>query len=381
MTAPAPRHRLGLVVGKFSPLHRGHEHLIAQALAACEQVVVLGYSQPEFAGCGRARREAWVARRFPQVINLQIDDATVRARCEERGLAWRPLPPNTAPDAVHQDWLAWLLDGPLDLRPDAMFASEPYVHATCERLGRQWGRVVTPVCVDPDRRQHPVSATQIRQDPHAHREHLHPDVYRDFVQRVALLGGESSGKTTLTQALAEAFHTAWVPEYGRERWLERNGQLTLDDLLDIARIQVEREEALLAQAHALLFCDTSPLTTLGYAGWMFDARPEALITLAQRRYDLIVLCEDDFAFVQDGTRQPPGFRTTQQAWYGQQLAARSEPVLRVRGGVAERVAQVRAALQALPLSGSMPGTAAARASSAPRTAPPVAPSRARGPGA
>lgn len=50
MTAPAPRHRLGLVAGKFSPLHRGHEHLITQALAACEQVAVVGYSQPAFAG-------------------------------------------------------------------------------------------------------------------------------------------------------------------------------------------------------------------------------------------------------------------------------------------------------------------------------------------
>jgi nicotinamide mononucleotide adenylyltransferase len=69
------------VVGKFSPLHRGHEHLITRAIAACEQVAVIGYSQPAFPGCGRAQREAWVARRFPQVLNLQIDDATVRARC------------------------------------------------------------------------------------------------------------------------------------------------------------------------------------------------------------------------------------------------------------------------------------------------------------
>ena len=344
MTAPASRHRLGLVVGKFSPLHRGHEYLIAQALAACEQVAVVGYSQPEFPGCGRLQREAWVARRFPQVINLQVDDATVRARCAERAIAWRPMPPNTAPDAEQQDWFAWLLDGPLALRPDAMFASEAYVFPTCERLDRLWGHAVTPVCVDPQRRTRPVSATQIRRDPHAHRAHLHPEVYRSFVRRVVLLGGESSGKTTLAQALAEAFQTAWVPEYGRERWVERDGQLTLQDLLDIGRIQVEREEAALAHANGLLFCDTSPLTTLGYAGWMFGTQPEALQALAQRPYDLVVFCEADFDFVQDGTRQSVDFRVTQQAWYEQQLTMRRVPVLRVRGSVAERVDQVRAAL-------------------------------------
>lgn len=347
MSGPSARHRLGLVVGKFSPLHRGHEHLIAQALAACQQVVVVGYSQPEFPGCGRERRETWVARRFPQVINLQLDDEAVRTRCGEQGVAWRPMPPNTAPDNEQQDWFCWLLDGPLGLRPDAMFASEAYVHPTCERLSRHWGRVVTPVCVDPQRLTHSVSATQIRQNPHAHREHLHPAVYRDFVCRVVLLGGESSGKTTLAEALANEFHTAWVPEYGRERWVERGGQLTLQDLLDIGRIQVEREEALLAQAHAVLFCDTSPLTTLGYAGWMFGAQPEALRTLARRHYDLAVLCAADFDFVQDGTRQHAGFRTTQQVWYDQQLAACGVPVLRVRGSVPERVDQVRATVTAL----------------------------------
>lgn len=347
MNVPVARHRLGLVVGKFSPLHRGHEHLIAQALAACEQVVVLGYSQPEFPGCGRERRETWVARRFPQVINLQLDGGAVRARCAERGLAWRPTPSNAAPDAEQQDWLAWLLSGPLDLRPDAMFASEAYVYPTCERLARLWGRAVTPVCVDPARAAHPISATQIRRDVHAHRDHLHPDVYRDFVCRVVLLGGESSGKTTLARALAAEFNTAWVPEYGRERWVERDGRLSLQDLLDIGDVQVQREEAMLAQANRLLFCDTSPLTTLGYAGWMFDTQPEALQVLAGRRYDLTVLCEPDFGFVQDGTRQHAEFQRVQHAWYGSQLAQRADPVLRVRGPLHDRLNQARAALSEL----------------------------------
>lgn len=347
MSAAVRRHRLGLVVGKFSPLHLGHEHLIGQAIAACEQVVVLGYSQPPFPGCGRERREAWVARRFPQVINLQVDDDGLRQRCAQRALDWRPMPPNAAPDAEHQAWLAWLLDGPLALRPDAMFASEPYVVPTCALLGGLWGHTVVPVCVDAPRLAHPISATQIRASVHAHRGQLHPDVYRDFVHRVVLLGSESSGKTTLAQALAADWGTAWVPEYGRERWVERGGQLSLQDLLDIGRIQVEREEAALAQATGVLFCDTSPLTTLGYAGWMFHTQPEALQALARRPYSLTVHCEADFGFVQDGTRQHAAFQRTQQAWYQDQLAGLSRPVLRVRGPLNQRVAQVREAVQAL----------------------------------
>ena len=44
------RYRTGLVVGKFSPLHRGHELVIGAAFAHCAEVVVLSYSRPEFPG-------------------------------------------------------------------------------------------------------------------------------------------------------------------------------------------------------------------------------------------------------------------------------------------------------------------------------------------
>ena len=37
----APRFGLGLVVGKFAPLHRGHEFLVAQAEAACERLLIV----------------------------------------------------------------------------------------------------------------------------------------------------------------------------------------------------------------------------------------------------------------------------------------------------------------------------------------------------
>ncbi len=339
------RFRLGMVVGKFSPLHRGHEHVIKEALKACEQVLVLGYSQPPLAGCGRIQRTAWVARRFQhdaaRVINLQIDDAWVQQRCAERALPWQPMPHNDADDDTQQAWLAWLLDGPLGLRPDAMLASETYVTPTCHRLSQTFGHEVTPVSVDPGRHRHPIRASVIRADVHAQRTSMHPDVYQTFVERVVLLGGESSGKTTLAQALAESFQTTWVPEYGRQRWKEQQGKLTLQDLAEIAHIQIDTEEAALSTAHRYLFCDTSALTTLGYAGWMFDTQPEALLNLAQRRYDHVLLCEPDFDFVQDGTRRDTEFQRRQQRWYEEQLVMRGEPVLRVHGRVAERVSQVR----------------------------------------
>ncbi|MFN5157877.1 MAG: AAA family ATPase, partial [Betaproteobacteria bacterium] len=53
------------------------------------------------------------------------------------------------------------------------------------------------------------------------------------VRRLALLGGESSGKTTLARALAGALHTSWVPEYGRQRWEELRETLSLAELVAV----------------------------------------------------------------------------------------------------------------------------------------------------
>lgn len=78
---------------------------------------------------------------------------------------------------------------------------------------------------------------------------------------------------------------------------------------------------------------------------MFDQQPDALVGMAAHRYDLIVLCEADFDFVQDGTRQDAVFRDQQQAWYRDQLRRRGEAVVRVSGPLMQRVEQVLACLQ------------------------------------
>jgi len=63
--------RRGLVVGKFSPLHRGHEGLIRCAQDSCDELIIISYSNPEFAGCEASRREQWLAEIYPRhVVSL-----------------------------------------------------------------------------------------------------------------------------------------------------------------------------------------------------------------------------------------------------------------------------------------------------------------------
>ena len=266
------RYRRGLVVGKFCPLHRGHMHLIDAALAACGEVLVISYTKPDFARCATATREGWLADLYPQALCLVVDDA-VLADAFKRGAIDRrvTLPHNDAPADAHRRFCAWLCLTLGGGAVDAVFTSEAYGDGFAAVLAAEFSahlgvaHWVDHVCVDLARRAVPVSGTQVRADPAAWRAYLDPSVYADVVDRVCILGGESSGKTTLVDALAAALGATAVPEVGRTRWEEKGGRFVYEDMRAIAEDQVALEIALAQDARGPLVCDGSALTTVFYS--------------------------------------------------------------------------------------------------------------------
>ena len=293
------------------------------------------------------RRERWLAELFPHTRRLVVTGERVRGWFGEAPVA---MPTNEAGGAAHRRFVARLCLDVLGTTVDAVFTSEEYGPGfaaeltTCFRERDPEARVVEHVPVDPARAAAPVSTTRIRADVHGHRGWLSPVVYADFVRRVCLLGGESSGKSTLAAALAGEFGTEWVPEYGRTRWEERGGALGPGDMVAIARRQIALEEGAARRAWRWLFCDTSPLTTLLYSHALFGGAGPELEALAARGYDVVVLCAADFPFVQDGTRRDGAFRRSQHDWYVAELARRGVPWVLAGGSVRERVGAVADAL-------------------------------------
>ncbi len=346
------RYRRGLVVGKFCPLHRGHMYLIRKALDACDALLVISYTQPAFARCDVDTRDGWLAALYPQAARLVLDDA-VLAQAYAAGRIDPPvaLPANDDPADVHRAFCAWLClalgGGPVD----AVFTSEEYgdgfAAVLSAHFSAQSGRAhrVDHVCVDLARGAVPVSGTAVRSDPYAWRAFLDPLVYADLVERVCILGGESSGKTTLVEALAAALGTLAVPEVGRTRWEEKGGHFVYADMRAIAEDQVALEIALARQARGPLVCDGSALTTVFYSEDGFGKVDPVVAQLGRRRYTHTFVCAPDFPFVQDGTRRDAAFRQRQHDWYLATLERMGVAYTILQGPVSARVAQALAILR------------------------------------
>ena len=162
-----------------------------------------------------------------------------------------------------------------------------------------------------------------------------------------MVGGESTGKSTLVAALGGRYGEPCVPEYGRTLWEAQGGHTTYDDLRRIGVRHVADETAAMANARRCIFVDTTPLTTLWYSIDGYRQADPELVELSWRRYDLTLVCAPDFAFVQDGSRSSDEFRLRHDRWIRATLRARGADYVDVRGTVDERVSKVAALIDPL----------------------------------
>lgn len=172
------------------------------------------------------------------------------------------------------------------------------------------------------------------------------------VRRVALIGGEASGKTSLAAALA-VDGPACVVDESLRAFVEREGRTPRrDEQAALMGEQARREdEAAASCPHPWLVADPAPLMTAVYSLLYFD--DDSLVAPAVQHslgYDLVVWCRPDFPWAPDGLqRDGSGRRDEADAILGRlvhdQLVPLGIRVVEATGDVGHRTAAVGRAWQ------------------------------------
>ena len=160
----------------------------------------------------------------------------------------------------------------------------------------------------------------------------------DKLRKIAITGPESTGKSMLAEQLATHYKTAWVPEFARE-YLERNGfSYKEEDVLAIARGQLESEQQVMSKAAGFLFCDTEFIVTKIWSDVKYKRCHQWILNqIETHRYDLYLLCDIDLPWEYDPLREHPEMRKELFELYCREITSRNFPFVIIRGFGSERL--------------------------------------------
>jgi NadR type nicotinamide-nucleotide adenylyltransferase len=185
-----------------------------------------------------------------------------------------------------------------------------------------------------------------------------------MLKKIVIIGPESTGKSTLSQQLAAHYNTLWCPEYAREYLLKNGMNYTYDDLLTIAKEQVALEEVhtwmIISQwqmagqrptnNEQLLFIDTNMYVMKVWCEFVFGKCHKFILDqIAERKYDLYLLCNIDLPWIKDELREYPELEPRQRLYkiYKDIMINQPVPWVEISGNYEERLQKAIIAVDAL----------------------------------
>ena len=273
------------VFGKFLPFHKGHEAMIHFALTKCDFLSVLICCDYEENIAGEVRKN-WIETTFTGVKSINIEVF----HYDSQRL------PNTSHTSSSVSQL-WSVEFKKHL-PDynLLITSEPYGELVANFMG------IHHIPFDLNRKRYPISASIIRNDLFSNWHYLPIAVRTHFTIKVAILGTESTGKTTLTKQLAKHFNSSFVLEAGREL-IPCSNDFTFKDLQLVSIEHAKQIDNAIMGSSPLIIIDTDIHITKSYARFTFNRE----LAVAEHIYkinkaDLYLYLNNDAPYYQDGTR-------------------------------------------------------------------------------
>ncbi|KYR00832.1 hypothetical protein DLAC_02886 [Tieghemostelium lacteum] len=137
-------------------------------------------------------------------------------------------------------------------------------------------------------------------------------------KKICIIGGESTGKTTLAENLAKHFNSDWVPEYARIYLDNRDfseNPFCENDFIEISKGQIKLENETFSKSSNknILFCDTCPLITSLWSNFFIGKTSEELNQeIKKSSYDLYLLLDCNIDWISDELRFIPNEAARQE---------------------------------------------------------------------
>ncbi len=174
-------------------------------------------------------------------------------------------------------------------------------------------------------------------------------------KKIAIIGPESTGKSTLTRKLATHFKEPFVAEIGRA-YLEQHGSAyEYSDLEKICDEMIAQEQRFLAKADRFLFCDTDLIMMKVWYEVKYNKVPHKLkAQLKNNPYDCYLICYPDLPWKPDPLRENPEIREQLLQRYVEEVERTNKPFAVIKGEarLALAVKQIATAFYRLAVDGS-----------------------------
>lgn len=292
---------VGVVFGKFYPLHTGHIYLIERACGQVDELnIIMGYSLTRdhilFKNSSMSKqptvkdRFRWLLQTFKYQKNIRIHILN-----EENV---KPYP---------YGWKTWSTNvksfmADKNIAPTHIYTGEK------KDVQKYFSYFkIKVVLIDPNRSFISVSGKQIRNKPFYYWRYIPTEVKPFFVRTVVILGGESSGKSTLVNKLANVFNTTSAWEFGRKYVCSHLGgsdkALQYSDYEKIALGQAQYIDFAIKHANKVAFIDTDFITTQAFCKqYEKKEHPFVQALIDEYYFDLVILLKNNTPWIQDGIR-------------------------------------------------------------------------------